>query len=156
MKTVKGDILQLALNGEFDVIVHGCNCFNTFGAGIAFQIKKLFPEAYANDCKTIKGDRTKLGTIISTNIVREDISFILVNAYTQYSFTRVDVPIAVDYDAIRKCFKTIRILFNDKRIAYPAIGAGLAGGDWQIISKIIGQELVDCNHTFVEYNKNNE
>ena len=38
---------------------------------------------------------------------------------------------------------------------YPLIGAGLAGGDWAIISKIIDEELKDENHTLVKYSKKN-
>jgi O-acetyl-ADP-ribose deacetylase (regulator of RNase III) len=38
MKTVTGDLLALALCGEFDVIVQGCNCFCQMGAGIALSI----------------------------------------------------------------------------------------------------------------------
>ena len=38
-----------AKNGEFDVIIQGCNCFHTMGAGIAKYIKQDFPEAFAAD-----------------------------------------------------------------------------------------------------------
>jgi len=43
--------------------------------------------------------------------------------------------------------------FSGHRIGYPAIGAGLAGGDWKIISAIIDEELANEDHTFVEYQK---
>jgi len=39
MKIVNGDLIKMALAGEFDVIVHGSNCFCNFGAGIAKQIR---------------------------------------------------------------------------------------------------------------------
>ena len=53
---------------------------------------------------------------------------------------------------LRKCFQNIYITYNNKnlRIGYPKIGAGLAGGDWTIISKIIDEELKDIDHTLVE------
>jgi O-acetyl-ADP-ribose deacetylase (regulator of RNase III) len=38
MLTRTGDLLALALAGEFDAIVHGCNCHCTFGRGIAAAI----------------------------------------------------------------------------------------------------------------------
>jgi O-acetyl-ADP-ribose deacetylase (regulator of RNase III) len=38
IKYVDGDLIKLALKGEFDVIVHGCNCFCQMGAGIAPQM----------------------------------------------------------------------------------------------------------------------
>jgi O-acetyl-ADP-ribose deacetylase (regulator of RNase III) len=37
------------------------------------------------------------------------------------------------------------------RIGYPAIGAGLAGGDWEVISSIIEEELKGEDHTFVKF-----
>ena len=43
---IKGDLIKLAQAGEFDVIVQGCNCFNTMGSGLAKQIKAEIPEAY--------------------------------------------------------------------------------------------------------------
>jgi len=33
MKAIKHNLIHLAHNGEFDLIVHGCNCFCTMGAG---------------------------------------------------------------------------------------------------------------------------
>jgi hypothetical protein len=62
MKVIKGDLLQMAEDDEFDAIVHGCNCFNAMGKGIALSIKNRWPEVYAADCKTTKGGRNKLGT----------------------------------------------------------------------------------------------
>ena len=39
---VEGDLIKLALKGNFDVIVHGCNCFCTMKAGIAPLMAKTF------------------------------------------------------------------------------------------------------------------
>ena len=33
MKTIQGNLIHSAQAGEFDLIVHGCNCFCTMGAG---------------------------------------------------------------------------------------------------------------------------
>ena len=52
MKVVYGDLIDMALEGHFDVIVHGCNCFCAMGAGIAKQIKETFRSAYNEDLKT--------------------------------------------------------------------------------------------------------
>ena len=50
MKQRTGDLIDLAADGEFDVIVHGCNCECIMGGGIAKQIKMSFPPAYKADC----------------------------------------------------------------------------------------------------------
>jgi O-acetyl-ADP-ribose deacetylase (regulator of RNase III) len=63
MTTLSGDLLQLAIDGKFDAIIHGCNCQCQMGKGIALSIKRQFPEACAADCQTVKGDATKLGSM---------------------------------------------------------------------------------------------
>ncbi len=151
MKTIKGDLIKLALAGEFDVIVHGCNCFCSMGGGIAWTIANKFPEALQADCTTTKGDKSKLGTITTATINSENGNFVIVNAYTQYTggFQK-----QFDYDALRSAFKLIKKEFHGKRIGYPAIGAGIAGGDWQKIHAIIKEELVGEDHTFVLFKPN--
>lgn len=142
MKTIKGDILKLS--DQFDVIIHGCNCWCKMGNGIALQIKNIFPEAYEADLQTVRGDASKLGTYSKAQI--GDLT--IVNAYTQFNWGR-DLKL----DALRRCFRAIKSDFAGKRIAYPKIGAGLAGGDWNVISAIICEELEGEDHTFVEYHK---
>lgn len=153
MKKITGDLLKKAIDGEFDVIIHGCNCFCTMGAGIASQIAKQFPSAYAIDKQTTSGDKTKLGHYTKAEVsMFGGPSFTIVNAYTQYGYGgRLNGEIDVDYNALRNVMRKIKNDFPGKRIGYPLIGAGLAGGDWNIISEIIDQELVDMDHTLVEY-----
>lgn len=150
MKIIKGDLIQLALANEFDVIIHGCNCFCTMGKGIAKSIKTHFSQAYEADLQTEKGEKSKLGTISFAEIMVNDKPLIVVNAYTQYNWRGKGKK--VDYDAIQSCFQLIKQQFSGLRIAYPAIGAGLAGGSWEMISNIICEVLENENHLFVEYN----
>lgn len=149
MRTIQGDLLKLAAAGEFDVIIHGCNCQNTMGAGIAKSVKQQFPAAYDADQKTNKGDRDKLGTYSSVTVDCDGRELSIVNAYTQFNWRGRGIK--ADYDAIRSIFAKIKSDFGGKRIGYPLIGAGLAGGDWDVISQIITEELAGENHTLVEY-----
>ena len=149
MQIIEGDLLALAISGEFDVIVHGCNCQNTMGAGIAKSIKQKFPAAYKADLATAKGSKEKLGTYSSACVHCEGHELTIVNAYTQFSWRGRGVK--ADYDAIRSVFKAIQSAFSGKRIGYPLIGAGLAGGNWELIAKIIDEELAGENHTLVKY-----
>ena len=150
MKTVEGDLLQLAEDGAFDVIVHGCNCFCTMGAGIAKSIKQRFPEAYQADLKTEKGSRDKLGSYSFISVATSCGELVVVNGYTQYSYRRSRSP-NLDYEAIRSVFAGVKEQFGDLRIGFPAIGAGFAGGDWEKIWEIIEEELADTDATFVRY-----
>lgn len=148
MKEIKGDLIKLAKAGEFDVIVHGCNCFHIMGAGIAKQIKYNFPAAYDIDKTTKKGDPEKLGDIsyisIHKNYYENDL--IIVNAYTQYNLGR-----DVKYRAIESAFTKINRIFGKLRIGIPYIGAGIAGGDWNRIKSII--DKVCPNVTVVKYER---
>ena len=148
---LKGDLVQFALTGRFDVIIHGCNCFCTMGAGIARLIRDNFPEAYQADLKTRMGEKEKLGTYSLARIERNDNIFTVVNGYTQYDFSGHGV--LVDYGAVRKLFAGIKNNFENQKIGYPKIGAGLAKGNWEMISDIINEELQGEDHTLVEYVK---
>ena len=153
MKEVTGDLIKMALAGKFDVIVHGCNCFHTMGGGIAAQIKRQFPEAYTADLSTRNGSKEKLGTISLYHIKREvegkPVKFYVVNGYTQFDFGTDKMN--VDYTAVLEVFHTVKKKFHGLRIGYPMIGAGLAGGDWTVISKIIDKELKGEDHTLVVF-----
>jgi len=148
---LKGDLIQLALDGKFDVIIHGCNCFCSMGAGIAKSIRDKFPEAYQADLKTNMGDKKKLGTYTMARIQRKGRSIIVINGYTQYDFS--GPGILVDYTAVKKLFTRIKNDFPLQRIGYPKIGAGLAKGNWEVISGIINKELKGEDHALVEYVK---
>ena len=149
MKRVRGDLIDMALKGCFDVILHGCNCQNLMGAGIALSVKKIFPEAYAADCKTVRGDRNKLGTISTATVRRSGRDITIANAYTQYHWRGQGV--LTDYDALRSTFREVKSQFSGSRIGYPKIGAGLAKGDWNRIELIICEELAGEDHCLVEY-----
>ncbi len=149
MNLLHGDLIQLGLAGRFDVIVHGCNCQCTMQRGIAKTIRKFLPEAYAADQQTIAGQREKLGTISVAEIVRDEVRFTVVNAYTQWHWRGKGVK--ADYDAIRSAMRLINAQYAGLHVGYPLIGAGLAGGDWTVISKIIKEELTNVDHTLVKY-----
>lgn len=151
MKIVNGDLIQLAQLGHFDVIVHGCNCFCTMGAGIAKGIKSAFPAAFQADQLTTKGDKSKLGRWSSATVTTEHGQLTIINAYTQFHWRGQGIK--VDYDAMRLVFQKLQLQFADKRIGLPQIGAGLAGGDWSVISRIIDEELAGADVTLVKFSK---
>jgi O-acetyl-ADP-ribose deacetylase (regulator of RNase III) len=149
MRILKGDLLTLANEGRFDVIVHGANCQCVMGAGIAKAIREVFPEAYQADLETPKAARAKLGTISFAEVQRGGRTLWVVNAYTQFHYRGAGVR--VDYDAVRSAMRLVKQRFGGRRIGYPKIGAGLARGDWTLIARIIDEELADEDHTVVEY-----
>lgn len=139
---VVGDIVKLATDNYFNAIIHGCNCFHTMDAGVARQIAHAFPEAVTADKDTIRGQRTKLGHI---SVGRAN-NVLIINAYTQFN-PGADFRL----DALEDAFLTIRNLYFHLRIAYPKIGAGIGGGNWDDIQRAIDSIFIGMDHTLVEY-----
>jgi O-acetyl-ADP-ribose deacetylase (regulator of RNase III) len=131
LKHTKGNLLDLAEAGEFDIVVQGCNCFNTMGGGIAREIAERYPMAAIVDDETEKGDFNKLGNYTTAFTGK----FLIVNAYTQYNMSQgTDV---FEYSAFDLICQKLHQEFGTKRIGLPYIGMGLAGGDKDTIMEQI-------------------
>lgn len=145
---VKGNVVDAFINNEINVLIHQANCFCTMGSGVAKEIKIRLPEMYQEDCETIKGHPSKLGTY--TKVIYKNGENVKVgyNLYGQYKYGTDEQHI--DYKAIRKGLKSIVWTLDlakatgfKAKIGLPKIGCGLAGGDWDIVQTIIKEELVN-------------
>lgn len=146
MEYVKGNIIDMAFKGELSAIVHGCNCFNTMGAGLAAQIKKSCPAAFMADTQMVKNYPTDvrwrmLGEHSSALIpVGDGGTFTVINAYTQYQ-----PGSNFEYTALDR-FLTSSALYgfgksdlwaSGGRIGFPLIGCGIGGGDWDVVKSML-------------------
>jgi O-acetyl-ADP-ribose deacetylase (regulator of RNase III) len=151
---VKGNLITMALSGEFDAITHGCNCFCTMGGGIAVPMRENFGcDKYPLEDSSKKGDIGKLGCIEwdVTHVNKDGNSYPLyvINSYTQYGFATIGSP-AIDYEALTLCMRKINKAFKGFSIGIPGmIGCGLAGGDESMVREILKKELVNCKITVV-------
>ena len=130
---IKGDLMTT----DTRHIIHGCNAQGVMGSGVAKLIRDKYPSAYAdyNDVYNNKG--LELGEIVVS--VQND-GKVIHNAITQKNFGRDASVVYVSYWAIAEVFRKIDS-FGVKEIAMPMIGAGLANGDWNVISAIIENTL---------------
>jgi len=155
-RELTGDLIELAKDGEFDVIAHGCNCFCVMGSGIAPNMNIAFgcadPEKYPLESSEYKGDMDKLGRIQFSWWKPKGV--VVINAYTQFHYwNKSPYGIQLDYDALSMCMRKINYYFSGEKIGLPKIGCGLAGGDWERVKGIIQKELKDCDVTIVNYKK---
>jgi len=140
------DYNQDLFEKKSSVIIQGCNCFNTMGAGIAAILKQKFPMVYEVDLKTIKGDRKKLGdfTYARVDSIPNSNTIYVVNLYSQYTFNNKNDMFNIE--AFNMGMKKIIEHFikerNDKNkkdisinFSFPAIGLGLANGKIEEIYK---------------------
>lgn len=149
---IDGDFLK----GGDDIIVHGCNCFNTMGSGAALAVKNLYKRAYYADAlNTERGDRAKMGTFTmweGHNLFHKK-PITIINAYTQYGYNSQNV------DEMKKlkpedkmfsgsAFESICEKIKQKfppsmSIGMPKIGAGRGGVRWEYVEQIIKEVLDD-------------
>jgi len=136
LKYKEGDLLANVKDPNV-FIAHGCNCQGVMGSGFALQVKNLYPKAYEQYKSFYEQGMLQLGSI---SFVRQTPdSPCIVNMQTQQDYGRS--CIYVDYDALRTCFREFSILnINKQDLHIPKIGAGLAGGTWDVIAKIIDEE----------------
>ena len=130
---IKGDLMTT----DTRHIIHGCNAQGVMGSGVAKLIRDKYPSAYAdyNDVYNNKG--LELGEIV---VSLQNDGKVIHNAITQKNFGRDASVVYVSYWAIAEVFRKIDS-FGVKEIAMPMIGAGLANGDWNVISAIIENTL---------------
>ena len=143
-KEIEGDLITMFKNEELDVIVHGANCHNVMGAGIARQISLEFPNILDVDKKYIipVSDVRRLGNYSSLTVLRDKRPGWIVNAYTQYNTGK-----NLDYNALELVLKKLNFAFRPERVGLPLIGCGIAGGNWSIVKKVIQRQLKDCDVT---------
>lgn len=148
MKKVKGNLLTMFDAGEFNAIVHGCNCHHDMSGGIAAQIAKRWPDVVEADLRTKRGDIFKRGTIEGV-LVPEGLIF---NAYTQYN-PGPDASLQAIYFAFAalKEFVYERDIADKIKIGIPAIGCGIGGLTWNRVEETINTACPELDITLVEF-----
>ena len=154
MRVRFGNIFDHVKSG---VIIHGCNAQGVVGSGVAKDVKARYPKAfdtYREFCEQYGiGNKELLGGIPAwvntsgTIDVARDL--IIVNAITQHRYG-TDNYRYVSYKAVQDCFDAIYAMCKTigvEEVHFPAIGSGLGGGDWAIISTIIKDSLQDIDST---------
>jgi len=155
-QTVKGNLLSMFKEGRFDGIAHGCNCCHTMGAGIAAGVSSEFPEALEADIKHHIAGANVTGQYSAAEVAHG----IIFNLYTQLLPGREDsVKLNKNIEAafqelnddLKELAEKIEGWSETPHIGIPMIGAGIAGGNWQHISRLINKATPDINITLVEY-----
>jgi O-acetyl-ADP-ribose deacetylase (regulator of RNase III) len=114
-------------------ICHSCNIKGGFKSGVAGVIRKEMPEVHEAYLELFNKGGIKLGEVqwVQTNSGKE-----VGNMFCQPEYG-YDGKRYVSYDAIDDAIKQINEDCADFKVAFPLIGAGLGGGDWNIIEMII-------------------
>lgn len=134
-----GNIIEFFKSNEYNVILHGCNCFHVMGAGLAKELNILTQNRLLDlDRQTSYGDINKLGTTVACGITIDNINKLIFNLYTQYTFGRRDKrQVYIHWEsfkkALTKVINTLSLSVDNNldyypNILLPEIGTTLAGG----------------------------
>lgn len=122
------------------VIIHGCNAAGVMGSGVARTVKEKYPKAFQDYHRFCTAGHS-LENVMGRNVWSEQPDGkIIVNSITQPSYGKAFGVRFCSYDAIDDCMKRLVMECEDRGIvslSMPKIGAGLGGGDWNVIEKII-------------------
>lgn len=137
LKYVEGDLLE----SNVDAFAHVANSHHTFGAGIAYFIKKRYPQAFEADLQTPLGD-SKLGTFSKAIVFDKTIY----NLYAMNGIGNDGNPLNRNlqydhfHDGLYKICEDV-CRYNPTHLATIGlpykIGSDRAGGNWNIVEKII-------------------
>lgn len=144
-KEVYGDLIELAQQGKFEVLVNECNCLCTMKEGIAPKIARVYGcDDFPMEHEAYSGDINKLGQI--------DFAFrkgvFLANCYTQYGTKNDRDKTPGDYEALTLCLRKLNYLFKGKQIGLSRLGCD-SGLEWDTVKQIIEEELKDMDITIV-------
>lgn len=125
------------------IILQGVNCQGVMGSGVAKQLRDKYPAIfndYAVKCKRHSHNPAEI--LGHTQVFlpnKDDISFLIINCFTQLFYGR-DGKKYASYDALDTCLRSVKTLTSAGNhvvhIPY-LIGAGLGGLSEQIVLAMI-------------------
>jgi O-acetyl-ADP-ribose deacetylase (regulator of RNase III) len=118
-----------------DAFGHGCNCQKRMASGVAAAVRKTYYEMVQADLDDRFTPEERLGTARVVKLSNGKLGF---NIYSQFRYGTDRIQ--VDYAALETGVKSVcdgLVSFGKKTLALPKIGCGLAGGDWNVVSKIL-------------------
>ncbi len=144
IREVKQNILHNIDPNQPTVIIHGCNCYQTMGAGVAKSLRDAYPQVYEAD--KAYNPKFRIDKLGHHTLAKINKNLYVFNCYTQYRYGRKGLY--ADYKAIDDCLKHIgENLSPLYKIRISRIGCNNAGGDWKIVKKIIEKRLKDFDVT---------
>lgn len=131
IKFYTGDIFDSKTN----IIAHQVNCMGVMGSGLAYQIKKKYPNVFEEYHKHYMNNTKLLGDCL--NVLCPD-GRIISNLYGQYDFGR-DGKVYTNHEYLRRAMvKLASVMLPTNSIAFPyKMSCDRGGGNWEIVLEYI-------------------
>jgi O-acetyl-ADP-ribose deacetylase (regulator of RNase III) len=121
-------------------IVNPVNCDGVMGRGLALEIKTRFPEVFAKYEAECKRGRMKIGKL---QLVKTDPRWVL--NFPTKDHWRGKSKLTYIEQGLRK-FKATYVRLGITSAAFPALGCGNGGLDWEIVSPLMHSYLENLKH----------
>lgn len=125
------------------VIVHVCNDVGKWGKGFVLALSRRWPEAERRYRAWYQGEEPTPLALGEVQFVAVAERLWVANLIGQHDVRpRGGVP-PVRYEAIREGLRAVAVFARREgaSVHMPRIGAGLAGGSWEVISMMVEEEL---------------
>ncbi len=142
IKYVTGDATNPVEPGK-RIIAHCCNDTGFWNAGFVRALSERFHQPERDYRRWARGLAPVPFRLGEVQFVRVQPGLCVANIIGQSGIRSASNPTPIRYDSLREGLARVRViaLEDDASVHMPRMGAGLAGGDWQIISTIIEDEL---------------
>lgn len=151
VEIINHDLLTL----DCDIFCHQVNCQGRMGSGIAKTIKEKYPivfEEYINFCKNAISSKNLLG---KCQIININDNLLCANLFGQLYYG-YDGELYTNYEGLKCALMNLYDFcsYSETKkwiIGIPYnIGCGLAGGDWNIVYKMILEIFENDNNITVK------
>lgn len=134
IKYINGNLFD----SNAEIICHQANCQGVMGAGVALELKQRYPKVFESYRKDYICGRLEPGYVNFTKNNRDQIVASMCGQDTCCGYSKV----LTNYDALQECLSKVvkfaKSLDISATIALPyMMSCGLAGGDWNIVSKMV-------------------
>lgn len=125
------------------IIAHVCNDLGAWGRGFVFAVSKLSPLPRRAYLEWKDGRLTLPFELGRTQFVPVTDTLIVANMVAQRGLRGPGNPIPLSYAALATCLAEVaaRAKSVGASVHMPRIGAGLAGGNWQVIEPMINAQF---------------
>jgi O-acetyl-ADP-ribose deacetylase (regulator of RNase III) len=135
------------------IIAHVCNDIGAWGRGFVVAISKRWPEPERCYRAWHRGEDQRPFALGEVQLVKVLEDAWVANLVGQRDIRSVDGVPPVRYEAIREGLRKIMLEARrlEASVHMPRIGCGLAGGRWEIIGKIVEEELAQAGISVTVY-----
>lgn len=150
---VNGDATK-PLGEETKIIVHVCNDIGGWGRGFVMALSKRWTEPEQRYREWHRGEIDKPFALGEVQLVQVGNSLWVANLIGQRDIQTVKGVPPIRYEAIRSGLQKIAVEAQrlGASVHMPRIGCGLAGGTWEIVGKIVEEELDNKGIPVTVYN----